>query len=282
MAIPFVAVLCILLMIPNCFAQSATMVKNDFSEQGFSIVLPDDPSYESELRTLGFSSSPSPYSVVVKNTSQRGIVAFGMRFTKRFANGHIATSDVTETQPSALVDRARPVRHDKLDQVLVMPGSSRLVTPENGIVDSSPKATTSSTSYRPHLSWTIIKVELDSAIFDDGEAIGPDQLDVVKRLKAHIDAQQDLFEEISGRLATGEFLHAVLQDLTASSKTGFSEREVRAMTPTNLDQVYPLVRQHYLEELSATEANAGEEIAMRRLRQLGYTIRPQIRLQGEN
>ena len=276
-----VKISCIFLMISICAGQS-TMLKDDFSAHGFSIVLPDDPRYGSELQQLGFSSNPAPYSVVVKNTSQRGIVAFGMRFTKRFANGHIATSDVMESQPSALVDQARPVRYDKPNMALVMPGSSRVVTPENGIVDSSPKATTSFTSYQPHLSWTIIKVELDSAVFDDGEAIGPDQLDVVKRLKAHIDAQQDLVEEISGRLAKGEPLHAVLQDLTASSKTGFSKREVRAMTPTNLEQVYPLVRQHYLEELSATEANAGEEIAMRRLRQLAYTIRPQIRPQGEN
>jgi len=256
------------------------MVKEDFSEHGFSIILSDDPAFGDELQKLGFSTNPSPYSVVVKNTSQRGIVAFGMRFTKRFANGHIATSDVTETQPSALVDRGRPVRYDKPYGVLVMPGRSRLITPENGIVNPSPKATTAHTSYQPNLSWTITKVELDSAVFDDGEAVGPDQLDVVKRLKAHVDALQDLVEEISGRLAKGERLNAVLQDLTTSSNTGFSKRDVRTMTPTNLDQVYSLVRQHYLGELSATETNAGEEIATRRLRQLQYTIRPRIHPKG--
>src|SRR5437660_12074076 len=82
---------CILLMACTCIGQS-TMTKSDFPEQGFSIVLPDEPSYGSELRKLGLQ--PQPFAVLVKNTSRRAVVAFGIRFTKRFDNGHIATSDV--------------------------------------------------------------------------------------------------------------------------------------------------------------------------------------------
>jgi hypothetical protein len=255
------------------------MTKEDFSEHGLSIILPDDAAFRDELQKLGFSANPSPYSIIVKNESPRGVVALGVRFTKRFTNGHIATSDICGSQPSALVDRGQPVRYDKPHKALVMPGNSRLITPEDGIPDPPSRPATSHTSYQTDLSWTITKVELDSAVFDDGEAIGPDHLVVVKRLKAHVDAQQDLVEEISGRLAKGELLHEVLRNLTSSSPADFSRQEMRTTAPTNFDPAYQLVRQRYLAELYTTEANAGQEIAIRRLRQLGYTTRPQIRLQ---
>jgi hypothetical protein len=67
------------------------MTKEDLSEHGFSIILPDDPSYGAELEKLGPSANfraerLGPSSVVVKNTSRRAIVAFGVRFTERSAD----------------------------------------------------------------------------------------------------------------------------------------------------------------------------------------------------
>jgi hypothetical protein len=130
------------------------------------------------------------------------------------------------------------------------------------------------------MPFTVIKVQLDSAVFDDGEAIGPDQLKVIKRLRAHINAQQDLIEEISDRLAIGERLRDVLRNLQrTSSRTDFSEVEIQtAMATAEVEKVYPLVRLRYLAELSTTEANAGDEIAIRRLRQLKYAARPNLHL----
>jgi len=107
-----------------------------------------------------------------------------------------------------------------------------------------------------------------------GEAIGPDKLEVVKRLKARVDAQQDLLEEVSNRVANGELLHSVLQEL---QKTALSQAQPRTLTKLNPDDVYGLVRQQYLDELAATETNVGEEAASRRIQQLKYVRRPTIR-----
>lgn len=276
--LPLLKFSCIFLIISACSGQS-TMLKEDFSEQGVSLVLPNDPAYKSELEKLDSSISSSAHllalgtgTVLVKNTSRRAVVAFGIRFTKRSPDGHIATSDVVESQPSALLDLGQPGRYDRQLGGLVMPGAARLVTPD-GVVDSSRKVYT---HYRTARPWTIAKAQLDSVVFDDGQAIGPDQLGVIKSLKAHIDAQQDLMEEISDGLSHGELLHDVLQRIQgiASSKT-----DPRALTQSDPSKIYALVRQQYLDELSATEASAGDEVALRRLRQLRYATRPNIHSQ---
>jgi hypothetical protein len=266
---------CAWLMVSTCAGQTP-MEKEDFPEHGISIVLPDDPSYGSELERLGFSPSAEllpPFSVMVKNASRRVVVAFGVRFTKRYADGHVATSDVGSSQTYALVDPGRPNRYDTPLQGLVIQGAARLVTPD-GVVDPARKGGAPYTSYRTDTPWTIIKVELDSVVFDDGEAIGPDKLDVVKRLKAHIEAQQDLMEEIANRFSRGELLHNVLQELRT---TELSKADAGTLTKLNLGDVYTLVRRQYLDELSATETNAGEEAANKRIQQLKYVRRPNVR-----
>jgi len=264
-------------MISTCVGQT-TMVKEDFSEHGVSIVLPDDPSYGSEVQKLGFSGTPSaerlrPFSVVVKNTSQRTIVAFGIRWTKRHSAGNVATDDGMYMQPHGLLDGGR-VHYDRPLEAVIHPVASRLITIA-GMVQTIAEFKTFSLHPLPDVSrWSIEKVELDSAVFDDGEAIGPDKLEVVKRLKARVDAQQDLLEEVSNRVANGELLHSVLQEL---QKTALSQAQPRTLTKLNPDDVYGLVRQQYLDELAATETNVGEEAASRRIQQLKYVRRPTIR-----
>jgi hypothetical protein len=202
-----------------------------------------------------------------------------MRFTKRFANGHVATSDVASSQPSALLDLGQPNRYNRPPGGLILSGTARLVTPD-GIVDPARKG---GTSYQTDMPWTIIKVQLDSAVFNDGEAVGPDQLNVIKGLKAHIDAQQDLTEEISERIAKGEQLRDILHDLqqkAALSNPDLSEVEVQTMTTVSSNKTYSVIRQLYLNELSATATNVGDEIAFRRLQQLRYVARPNIHRQS--
>jgi len=235
------------------------MTKKDFAHQGFSILLPDDPHYDGELQKLGLPQNPNPeqpsFSVLLKNTSQRAVVAFGIRFTKRLAQGGLRTSAYAASQPSALLDLgqremaqremgqpdlAQPNCYSRRPRGLVPPATARLVC-EDGIVDPTRR---SYTRYRTPMPFTIVKVQLDSAVFDDGEAIGPDQLNGVNRLGAKINAQQDLMEEISDRLSTGERLREVLRDLQeTSSRADFSEIEIKtAMATADIEKVYPLVR----------------------------------------
>ncbi len=263
----------ILWIITTCAGQS-TMLKEDFPKQGVSLVLPDDASYGSELQRLGFSNNPEesmrPASVVIKNTSRRTVIAFGISWTKRhLRTGTIAPSNVSGSQPFGLLDGNRP-HYDGPLEGAIPPGTSRLVTAA-GMVQTARDLGKTIVDMK---EWAFEKVQLDSIVFDDGEAFGPDHLDVVKRLKARVDALHELTQEISTRLSQGEQLHAVLEELTSVAP---SKSELSALSPFDPRDVTTLVRQQYLDELATTAKNFGDEVARRRLQQLMYTTRPTIR-----
>jgi hypothetical protein len=251
------------------------MEKVDFPEHGFHILLANDPRYRSERQNLDLpddraEEQPQPVSVLVKNTSSQTIVAFGIRWTKRhLESGYVATSDASYFQPFGLLDGGKP-RYDRPLEGVIPPGSTWLVTVE-GVIQGSRGLQAVSTSYVTDLSqWAIDKVQLDSAVFDNGVTIGPDDLDVVKRLKTQVDARQDLMEQISERLSRGDRLYDVLQDL----RRELPKTELRPTTDFDSRYVYTMVRQQYLDELSTTERNAGEDVAIGRLQQLMYSARP--------
>lgn len=271
---PLLKLSCIFLIVSICNGQSM-MLKEDFSQQGVSLVLPGDSSYGSELEKLGFSNNPSeenirPASVVIKNTSRRTVIAFGISWTKRhLRTGTIAPSTVSCSQPFALLDGHRP-HYDRPLQGTIPPGTSRVVTVAGMVQNASDLGKTVVDTKE----WAFEGVQLDSVVFEDGEAFGPDHLDVVKRLKARVDALNELTQEISARLSQGEELHALLQELKAVAPSG---PELSASSPFNANDVAAAVRQQYLDELATTAKNFGDDVARGRLHQLTYTTRPRVR-----
>lgn len=272
--LPLLKLSCIFLIISACAGQSM-MLKKDFPQQGISLVLPSDSSYETELQKLGFSGNVAtervrPASVVIKNTSQHTIIAFGISWTKRhLKTGTLSPSSVSCSQSLGLLDGNR--RHyDGPLEGTIPPGTSRLVTVAGMIQTASDLGKTILNVEE----WRFEEVLIDSVVFEDGEAFGPDHLDVAKRLQARVDALQELTQEISNNLSQGGQLGAVLEGLTSVSP---SQSEMSVLSPFNPGDVRGLVRQQYLEELAATAKNAGEDVARRRLRQLMYTTRPTIR-----
>jgi hypothetical protein len=254
------------------------MTKEDFSDRGFSIVLPNDPNYNSELKHLSFSTSVvaqrlRPFSVIVRNTSQRTIVAFGIRWTKRhIQSGSIATDDGIYVQRFGLLDGNRP-HYDGPLEGIIPPGTSLLVTVA-GVIQKVGDGDTFDHPLSDLSQWAFEKVRLDSVVFDDGEAFGPDQLGAVKRLKAQVDGQQDLMQELSDRLSHGENFQDVLRGLQSAD---LSKAESPPQSDVDSQDVYALIRQQYLQELSMTATNFGEDVARRRLQQLKYTTKPTIR-----
>jgi hypothetical protein len=252
------------------------MLKEDFSQQGVSLVLPDDPSYGSELERLGFSNNPAeasvrPASVLIKNTSHHTVIAFGISWTKRhLRTGSIAPSHVSGSQPFGLLDGNRP-HYDGPMEGTIPPGTSRLVTAAGMVQTADDLGKTIGLIWK---EWAFEKVQLDSIVFDNGEAFGPDHLGVVKGLKARVETLQDLTQEIFTRFSQGEQLRAVLEELSSVAP---SKSEVATLSPFDPSNVPTLVRQQYLDELATTAKNFGDEVARGRLHQLMYTTRPTIR-----
>ncbi|MGH9571179.1 MAG: hypothetical protein ACRD4F_16150, partial [Candidatus Angelobacter sp.] len=70
----------LLAVAPSTAQMGDKMTKKDFAGAGFSITLPTDPGFDTELRELGFGQNEDsnilrPLSVILKNSSDRSIVA---------------------------------------------------------------------------------------------------------------------------------------------------------------------------------------------------------------
>ena len=268
---------CISLMVSTCVGQTK-MTKQDFADHGLAVVLPDEAEFASGLTSLGFSASPDPIAVIVKNTSPHKVAALAVEYVGTTADGSsVPVGGFAYYSPSTMLDAGNPSRPVEPPVLGLYPGSATLVG-GSGPLDAKSGHSGHLYSVTPRSSLVDVQVKIDSVVFDNGNALGPDNRHVAKKLREHIRAQQDLMQEISGRLATGESLRTVLEDL--SSKLPQNDDWRRGLGSKDLPTLYRSVRESYLRGLAATSANVGEDAAMRKLRQFTYVARPTISQKG--
>lgn len=253
------------------------MTKQDFAAHGVSIVLPAEPTFAAELKALGFSSASTPNDVVVRNTSQRSVAAFGIRFLYIFADGTSAPfSSVIALFPQALLDPGQTNRQDR--EPLIKAGNALLVSPEgDGIVSLAPSPVRVSGHVITWKPVSGIRVEANAVVFADGAVLGPDDMQVAQQLQSKLNAQQDLIQEISQRLATGEQLGTVLRDMTNSASPANTSNS--SFDATSL---YSRFRKDYLRQLISTHKRYGDAATKDELRRLTFSLIPNIHHEGGN
>jgi hypothetical protein len=257
------------------------MTKKDFADHGLAVVLPDETAFASGLTALGFSASPEPTAVIVKNSSQHNVAALAVEFVAATADGSfVPIGGFAYYSPASLVDVGNPNRPVQAPVLGLYPGSSILIGTGGPLDASGRNAPSISYSVKPRSPVVDVQVKVDSVVFDNGNAWGPDNRQVIAKLREHILAQQDLAQEIIGRLTAGESLHAVLEEL--SSKLPQDNDFRRGVHSKNLSTLYLSVRQSYLHRLNVTYANMGQEAAMRKLGEITFSVRPTIQQKGEN
>ena len=252
------------------------MDQQEFLAAGISIILPTGPGFAEALKKLQLDDKPGmetarPGSVILKNDAQHSIASFAMRWKTKDSTGFVWTRDVMHMEPRALLDGGRR----RTEHISLEAGASWLVTVEGMI--ANPEALRNFSSSFPEPGFTVVSVQLDSAIFDDGEIVGPDQIGMAPVFRATINAKQDLMEEISGRLRQGESLREILAALNSAHK-----RAPQTYAPLDPAGAYAALRQQYLDELTTTEQNFGEEMAMRSLHYHKYDTRPDLHRSGES
>ncbi len=246
------------------------MTKRDLAGNGLIVFLPNESGFAEELNKLQLANKPGmdaakPGSVIMKNVSQHAVVSFGLRWKIKDSTGFVWTRDVMHIEPRSLLDGDRR----RTDQVSIAADSSCLVTVEGVITNPEALRDFSSSFLAP--GFTVVSVQLDSAVFDDGEVVGPDQIGMLPTFKATINAKQDLMEEISDRLSQGQSLHEILVALNSANKA-----VPKTHAPLDANGTYAALRQQYLDELTTTEQNFGQEMAMRSLKHHKYDNRPNI------
>lgn len=252
-------------------ARGATVIKRDLAPAGVSIIVASDPAYDAELQHLGFADNADAlavkaFSAILKNTVSRSVVAFAIKWTFVDSAGNELSRGFSFVQPSGLLDKGK-MKRDKADiEHQVRPATSRLIT-INGMARSTEEL--HDIAGRP-FDGTVKSVALDLAIFDDGEAVGPNELGLMEHFSAFVNAEQDLMQEVSLRLSKGETMREILADIR--SRLGADAGSV----PTTAAAMYEHNLRIHLRELETTSKNAGEMAARNIVANRKYDVRPNI------
>ena len=264
----------IILVAVSVFAQTSNpMTKRDLADDGFLIVGPNDSSFESELRHLNFDKKPEmstlkPFSVILRNSSSRSVVAFAIKWVVSDASGKVLTRSFNYIEPSGLLDGGREKTKRALVEHQIRPGGTRLLT-TNGMDRTEDELRDLASSPLPE---SVQHVEIDLAVFDDGESIGPNTLGLMEIFAAYVNARQDVMEEVDSRTAKGENLKSVVADIKSRLTP---EADTVQVTPR---AIYGRNVRAYLTELETTERNFGEATAKNVVSGYKYTVRPNIHL----
>ena len=270
------------LMISTCvgqtkLAQTKSMNKRDLAEHGFAIVLPDEPGFAETLKWHGFSAPPSLKAVVVRNTSKQGVAAFGIQYMALCTDGtELPVNSVVYTAPQGLLDTGQPKK--SMREPIIEAGGSRVISPAGIVSAKVPSGTGTWFEMVPACAVVGLTVKADLVVYEDGRAYGPDDMNVLGQLQTNLAAQQDLVQEISGRVAGGEEIAPVLADISAR----LPNRDLHGGAPIEDETLYVKFRRHYVRLLTAEQRRSGDSAVAIKLRQFAFTVMPTIRREGGN
>lgn len=268
----------LLLLVNSALCWQSKMTKHDLAADGLSIVLPDEPNFAGELKAIGFSSPSTPKDVIVKNASGRDIAALGVRYVYRFQDGDSAPfSNIIALLPEALSDAGAPGR--RVSQPLIEAGGELLLSPEGeGIVKHTPSQTQVIVRLQPAKKVVGSFVEVNAVVFADGEVRGPDHMQIAEQLRLRLEEQQNLLKEVSRRVAGGEQLGDILNELTRIPP---NKRRITNQTDmANHRQI--VMRANYLRRVTDAYHWQGEADARNELKRLSFVTMPNIHREGEN
>lgn len=206
---------------------NARLNVKDLADQGLVVVASSDPSYDAMVHAfLKGKSDPivdslGPYSVFIKNTSTRTVVACILNWEMLQSNGQIRRLRSEYINLPALMGNS-------LDEVKegfkIRPNSPWFFIPTYLQVDQDEDGSKRAGSVesdstnkelekvRSQFSRDLsITVTLDGAFFEDGTFIGPDTSGFFAKVEAIRNAKRDLFQEIANERIKGKTLSDALR-----------------------------------------------------------------------
>lgn len=253
-------------------------------DEGFSDLVRDRNS--SERRSL---DSLRAFSVFVRNTSERNVVAYKIRWELLMDDGRTINYETTRAVLGALMgDDAERVSSSRN---VIRRNSARFAAlgslerqAQRGLGSSVGRATNQddiaqiqqarqeqnenllAERLSQQLSQaTNITVSIDSAVFDDGTFVGPDLSQYFEQLRAGVTAKNDLLRGMLLALRRGESLDTVFRHVEAIA----TQERVQIRPDSTPDDYYNLYRRMYAEEVLHIRAAIGnDDTAMR------YALQP--------
>jgi len=191
----------------------------DIPEHGLSIIGPADPSFNKIVMSLTQGKQNAvigalrPYSVFIKNTGSKTVVAYTLKWEILKADG---TAKV-QTRDYITLWKLMGITSSDKDGYMLEPNSAIFVSPANIEPLKASKTrdlnedslTPDMTAYLDKLSMELaqcinITVELDGVFFEDGTFVGQDSTEFFAKVEAKRNAKRDLILEIKQELRRGK------------------------------------------------------------------------------
>lgn len=207
-----------------CPAAEQVIVAQGLPQDKLVMLSPSDDGYEAALATIlqgkhdALIESVKWMGVVLRNDSDRAVVAFTVRFHTDPAGPYMAPG-MGYGAVEDLLDggqRRAESRYFKRRIWVIPPGSSRFIGPHitigqneaiNDAAQRGPAALLRIQSRldRQRAEWQDHKVTivLESAVFEDGEVVGPDALLTAQDTRNELTGYQSVFSDVTARASSG-------------------------------------------------------------------------------
>lgn len=255
----------------------------DIREHGLVIVGPSDASFEAMLNGArkDMSGVPldeiRPYTVFIKNTERRAVVAFILKWELVKGDGKVITrTDQYVTKYSLMGDGVSGSDGNVIKSNsawLAFPGfaaAQDMLIPDNG----GPKVAAFFDSMSSYLAqFSKINVSLDGVFFEDGAFVGPDTTGFYGKVEALIRANQDLRDELEARRKSGKSADDVFTHVIEEA----GKPNVRLGRNSTVDDYYNHFKRLAANELMGMRNVSGSEKTLERTLRPSKGPRPVLR-----
>ncbi len=204
--------------------------KRDLPDRGVHIITSADPDFESVASNYFTSQSSTsneslkPFSVFIKNSGHRTIVAYMLVWQVLRSDGQVLTNATSYSEPGILMGNEIPTDPRFKHTQAIEPGTVRgfswtgTISAEGNprLGAANAKQSDQSQSFQPadaaairdqlttELSQaTDVTVSLDGVFFDDGEFVGSNTTGFFERIQAMVKAKVDLCADIAAASEKG-------------------------------------------------------------------------------
>ncbi|MGB9181172.1 MAG: hypothetical protein WCB68_18205 [Pyrinomonadaceae bacterium] len=250
-------------------------------QDGLSIICPSDESYGRMVETLlqdqrnAVVETLQPYSVFIKNTGTRTVVACRLKWEMRKADGTVKTENTGFVTLWRLMNRGA----SGTGGYVIKPNSTRFFSPFNldlnQDLNSNGDAVVINTALGGPIAsqeeqiqanylrkvaadlaqYVDIRVSLDGAFFDDGTFVGPDSTNFYSKVEASRNARRDLLRELETDVKQGNPAREVFKRVELLS----GEPNVKVSPSSTSAEFYSFYKKNVAKEILKMREKAGEE-----------------------
>lgn len=255
---------------------NAQLSIKDLPEHGLSLIGSSNSLYDSLVsalfpgRKFVLLQTLRPYSVVLRNTSNRTVIACRLKWEFTGDDGRV------KVEPRGFITFGPMMGLGVLDtdpnteRNIIKPNSTWLFTPsiieaQHMNIDGGVEATNAERMQAEYIQtltarlaqYASITVSLDGVFFDDGTFVGPDTTQFFAYVEALQSARQDMFREVKRGLMQGKTATEMLDQVAKAAKGS----EVRLSSAATSSDFYNFHRNIVSKEILKMRERSGDDRA---------------------